>query len=477
MTQVFLSHSSDDGDFVDRLAGDLRGDGFNVWKAPESIQPGEPWVKAIERGLATSSHFVLVMSPAAARSRWVDFEMQTAIHLERAEQMVIIPVDYLPCVKPLFWNTYQAISFNPDRYDKGLASLTGRLRAAQPLSPPTPAPQTVYQHAVLPQRPPEPPPAPSPSGSYPAGGEEQGRDSMSLKEAVEVFETFLDMSSQDTASERGTGRGLLPTPALITPTPDPILDLLPPPFEWIDIPAGQVTLEAGGYVPPSGQTFHITAFKIAIPGQTFHIEAFKIARYPLTNAQFQVFVESAGGYRQAHWWDYSPEAQHRRTRKSKPRDPAWGGLADHPRVNVTWFEAVAFCRWLSQQVGYEVRLPTEQEWQRAAQGDDGRRYPWGNEHPDKTRANWKNNVGQTTPVDHYPDGASPYRVLDMAGNVWEWCATDYETGSQDVREAAKHRVVRGCAWNSTYYVDAVERHWGLPVNGVNYIGFRCARFE
>ena len=99
------------------------------------------------------------------------------------------------------------------------------------------------------------------------------------------------------------------------------------------------------------------------------LPAFHIARYPVTNAQYRAFID-AGGYQDERWWVGLAE------RIKAPRDPGWPE-PNRPRENVTWYEAMAYCRWLSAQLGYEVRLPTEQEWEKAARGTDGREWPWG----------------------------------------------------------------------------------------------------
>ena len=91
------------------------------------------------------------------------------------------------------------------------------------------------------------------------------------------------------------------------------------------------------------------------------------------------------------------------------------GKENHPVVNVSWDNAQKFCQWAG------VRMPTEQEWEKAAGGVDGRAYPWGNEAPDTQRCNFNKQVGDTTPVGQYPKGVGPYGCLDMAGNVCEWC--------------------------------------------------------
>jgi formylglycine-generating enzyme required for sulfatase activity len=244
----------------------------------------------------------------------------------------------------------------------------------------------------------------------------------------------------------------------------PIDDVLPPPFEWLEIPAGLVKLEGSGdsYIPHG-------------KSEAFLGQGFVIAKYPITNSQFQFFVEAGDGYRNTHWWDYSDEAEVWRSFHTQPKEPEWGGPYDHPRVNLAWFDAVAFCRWLSSRSGVMVRLPTEQEWQRAAQGDDGRRYPWGNQEPNAELANFDNQVGKTTPVGSYPKGASPYGALDMAGNVWEWCSTDYQTGLHNIGQAAVYRVVRGGSWGvKPFSIRTARRSRGEPSSEGSSRGFRCA---
>ena len=132
------------------------------------------------------------------------------------------------------------------------------------------------------------------------------------------------------------------------------------------------------------------------------------------------------------------------------QDAKWNG-AEQPVVGVSWFEAVAFCLWLSDVTSEKIMLPTEDQWQYAAQGDDGRVYPWGNEW-DSMRCN--NNVdqkgiGKTTPVRQYEGkGDSSFGVVDMAGNVWEWCLTDYDKKTNYNNTGTTYRVLRGGSWDN-----------------------------
>lgn len=266
------------------------------------------------------------------------------------------------------------------------------------------------------------------------------------------------------------------------------VDILPAPFAWIEIPAGKVTLItedswADNYIPKGKK------------GTTFDIPTFAIAKYPVTNAQFALFIE-AGGYQQSRWWTETgwearaqgwawtgSEWKATGTAWVEPRywqDSKWN-LANHPVVGVSWYEAVAYCQWLSETTGERIMLPTEQQWQRAAQGDDGRIYPWSKDW-DCQRCN--NSVkpcdsNQTTPVTAYegkPKGDSPFGVVDMAGNVWEWCSTAYESGSEDLNRTDV-RLLRGGSWvNFDSYVFRVGyRNWYDPHDWSDFRGFRLAR--
>jgi hypothetical protein len=202
------------------------------------------------------------------------------------------------------------------------------------------------------------------------------------------------------------------------PPPPPVikrktsLELLPAPFAWIDIPAGKVTLVEGyfdGSYIKKGQK------------QTFDVPAFQIAKYPLTNAQFRLFVE-ADGYAKPEWWTDEGWAKRKTEGWTEPR--FWQETTlnqdNYPVVGMSWFEVVAYGLWLSEATGEAISLPTEQQWQWAAQGDTNWAYPYGDKL-DISKCNFNSN--STTPVTQYEGkGDSPFKVVDMSGNVFEWCA-------------------------------------------------------
>lgn len=135
---------------------------------------------------------------------------------------------------------------------------------------------------------------------------------------------------------------------------------------------------------------------------------------------------------------------------------------NRPVVNVTWYEAAAYCAWAGG------RLPSEAEWERAARGTEARKYPWGNEPPEASRANYdETKAGAATPVGLLPRGATPEGIQDLAGNVWEWTADWYETG--------KSRVIRGASFSGARLRRAAVRDWYDPGSRVGLVGFRCVR--
>lgn len=273
----------------------------------------------------------------------------------------------------------------------------------------------------------------------------------------EVVITPIPQIERAEVARRIEAAASTPTPERSVPKRPTSLELMPKPFAWIDIPAGKVTLKGGGYVPEIGETFDVPAFTIA--------------KYPTTNAQFAKFIE-AGGYEQKKWWTNSGWQEKEKNGWTKPRywqDKKWN-QADYPMDGVSWFEAIAFCLWLSEVTGENITLPTEQEWQRAAQGNDNWTYPWGNEF-DKSRCTSEGEG--TTPVTKYEGkGDSPFGVVDMAGNVGEWCLTEYVTGHMGL-DGTGERVLRGGAFDGYQgYSRASDRDRFIPGYTFGNVGFR-----
>jgi formylglycine-generating enzyme required for sulfatase activity len=216
---------------------------------------------------------------------------------------------------------------------------------------------------------------------------------------------------------------------------------------------------------------------------TIPTETYWISKYPITNGQFAKFIE-AGGYKNQQWWTPAGWAQREKDKWTEPRYWTYSqwNRAEQPVVGVSWYESVAFCLWLSDVTGEKIMLPTEEQWQYAAQGTDGREYPWGKQW-DASRCN--NNVdskgiGKTSPVRQYEGkGDSPFGVVDMAGNVWEWCLTDYSNKTNNINNDATSRVIRGGSWyfdDSDWFRCDYRLDWN-PLDGNLVSGFRLSRFK
>jgi formylglycine-generating enzyme required for sulfatase activity len=231
--------------------------------------------------------------------------------------------------------------------------------------------------------------------------------------------------------------------------------------EWIEIPAGEFWMGSD------------KEYGWEKPVHRVYVERFQIARVPVTNAQYQFFVKTTGHQTPEHWGDSRP-----------PR-----GLESHPVVNVSWHDALTYCRWLSEVTGKPITLPSEAQWEKAARGDkDRREYPWGDKWDESRCNNIELGLGDTTPVGIFPEGTSPYGCLDMAGNVWEWtrslCGKDFEPAylypydPSDGRENLEGgddvlRVVRGGAFTGRRTLVRCASRLGLnPLNPWFNSGFR-----
>ena len=376
--QLFISHATADAAFAHRLAADLRALGFAVWIAPASIRPGEQWVAAINRGLEESGVMVLVLTPAAAASPWVQMETNVAIELERAGEMTFVPVLREKGRYPGLWRAYQWV-MGEGEYGAVVAGLRERLD----------------------------------------GGEVGGLPTRPTRRVHEK-----------------TG------------------------IELIYIPAGP-------FLYGSADSDKMAQDREK-PQRTIDLPGYWIGRAPVTNDQFARFVRATGhrttaeaegkgwGWTGSKWdWIVGADWQH-------PRGPdsAIAGKGDHPVVQVSWHDAQAFCDWAG------LALPTEEQWEKAARGTDGRIWPWSSQPPTIEHCNFNGNVGDTTPVGKYsPQGDSPFGCVDMSGNVWEWTASWFTEGDT--------RALRGGAWGYDDRVTrAAFRSDGIPHNRDDLVGFR-----
>ncbi|HXH71369.1 MAG TPA: formylglycine-generating enzyme family protein [Mariprofundaceae bacterium] len=251
-------------------------------------------------------------------------------------------------------------------------------------------------------------------------------------------------------------------------TPEEVKALLTP-AQWkevgsmVEIPAGVFTM--GTNSPQANDENK--------PEHQVRLHAYRIDKYPVTQAQYAQFVAEKR-YRPPLNWEGG---------KIPP------GLNMHPVTMVSWYNAQDYCAWAGK------RLPSEAEWEKAARGTDARRWPWGNGmKPENLNTYYQ--VGHTTPVDHYPAGASPYGVIDMAGNVQEWVADvlapypgssvpgtvfeakvvdpHYKKGAAEL-EKEQYRVMRGGSWKGDpFSTTTYHRNYSLPNYASDFFGFRCA---
>jgi formylglycine-generating enzyme required for sulfatase activity len=169
------------------------------------------------------------------------------------------------------------------------------------------------------------------------------------------------------------------------------------------------------------------------------------------------------------------------TSRAMPPAPSWGWKDDHPVVNVSWDDATAYAAWA------HVALPTEAQWEKAARGTAGRAYPWGNEWAPSRCAHSNSrlgDLGSTQPAGSYPQGASSYGCLDMAGNVWQWCADWYDRNHYNSAPSTNptgpasgaDRVLRGGSWGGDFpgIFRAADRSWSYPTGWLDFGGFRCS---
>lgn len=214
------------------------------------------------------------------------------------------------------------------------------------------------------------------------------------------------------------------------------------------------------------------------PAHTINLPAFRIDRMPVTNHQFAAFLNANGAMTIHGERRYDFDDGDARIQAANGVWLADPGYEDHPVIEVSWIGALDYCAWTG------ARLPSEAEWEKAARGTDGRRFPWGAAAPDATRARYAAGWNATLPVTTHPAGASPYGVLDMAGNAWEWVSSAYrpypyraDDGREDP-EPGPVRATRGGGHDTpAAEITTTQRGRQLSRNpraGHHNIGFRCA---
>ena len=244
---------------------------------------------------------------------------------------------------------------------------------------------------------------------------------------------------------------MVPGSDLFSKEPDPQLT------EMVLIPAGEFVM--GSDASDGRIGFEISVD--SIPKRRVKLRAFYMDRFEVTVGQYRRFVESTGNETPALWKDYEMFGY------PEPED-------DHPLVDVNFYEAEAYCRWAGK------RLPTEEEWEKAARGTDGRVFPWGNDLDPEYLTTEDRGRQFTTPVGSMKKDVSPFGIYDMGGNAMEWTASIYKpypNGMRQFKPQERFRILRGGAWSmpAQPFARTAHRHYRLADLGQPDFGFRCAR--
>ena len=242
-----------------------------------------------------------------------------------------------------------------------------------------------------------------------------------------------------------------------------------------------VLIPAGEFLMGSDPKRDKDAGDVELPQHRLELPDYALARTPVTNLHYALFLKATGHDPPAHWkilfWK----------RRSPPR-----GRQHHPVVNVSWYDGRAYCDWLSDATGRPYRLPNEPEWEKGARGTAGRIYPWGNEwQPNRCNVSDGEAIEDTLRVGSFPLGASPYGLLDMVGNIWEWTLSlwgpnmrapkftypyDPDDGRENVNAPTDvRRVLRGVSYfNDRTAARCTARYRYSPANFYPSVGFRVA---
>ena len=255
------------------------------------------------------------------------------------------------------------------------------------------------------------------------------------------------------------------------------------------IPAGSFEMGTPpGEIERLQQVYQINRtalFILETPQHTVHLDAFHMDKYPVTNAQFKLFLDAQPRWQPGNIPDRYHNGHYLKDWQDSDYPP---GKALHPVVYVSWYAAVAYALWAGK------RLPTEAEWEYAARGGLAKMaFPWGNDSVDPSRANYhQSNLDETTPVGSYPPNG--YGLFDMAGNMWEYCADEWQADFYDTSPAhnpvaggqgfayddflsvTTRRVIRGGSWGGAPVNLRVAYRDSHPPEGAgNHVGFRCAK--
>jgi formylglycine-generating enzyme required for sulfatase activity len=458
MTKVFISYSRKDAEFAKWLTTELKKSDLDFWIDWEGIPPTVDWWKEIEKGIEESDAFLFLISPDSVKSKVCGQEIDHAV--KNGKRLIPLAIreadthEIHPKLKPLNWIFFR----ERDDFD---ISITKLLTAIH----------TDYDWVQVQRR-------------------------LQVK-ALEWERNHKENSFLLRGTDLKNAKSLLNVNGRKEPQPTDLLNqfvveshkysenqLHSTRLRWIAIAVAGIVLLMVIIFIPAGiinrfiyRPVNMENYWVTVPTGEFqmgseggdeapvhivYLDAYQIGKYEITNKQYDQCIR-AGACKGTIETD----------------------KLDHPVIGVSWFQAKAYCGWVSG------RLPTEAEWEKAASWDVKTQtkfiYPWGNDNPSPDLLNYNNNVSDTTPVGEYVAGENG--LYDMAGNVWEWVNDWYSIASAQGSyyqnsplsnplgpDTGQERVLRGGGWNSDdYNVRSVNRLGSLPTEISRNVGFRCSR--
>lgn len=462
MGQIFISYSHKDKTYVYKLHQTLLKHGFDAW-ADDRQDDGVSWPNEIEARLKECDAFILVMSPAAKVSTWVQNELRLAIESHKT----IFPLRFDGDV---WLDVFRLHSFDirggmlPDtNFYARLAEIShpGMPRdsssfvssldadALRPITLPTAAPKTT-SHTIVENR-----PAESPTKTVTkrvldeVNQHHQHRHLITINLlglVVMIFATMMVLKPFFT-----------PPTLISTPTnkPTSIPSATSLPREIMQGSAKMVLVPAGPFIMGSNKGGWNEE-----PVRTVDLPTFYIDAYEVTNLLYKACVTTQ---------TCQPPMELSILGYTNPYDNA--EYNQYPVVSVDWEMAKTYCEWRG------ARLPSEAEWEKAARGTDGRTYPWG-EKLDNIYTEYLSGDGGNLPVGAYEKGKSPYNVYDTVGNVEEWVADWYDrypgSSAKDANFGQTHRALRGGGVTGIHAAPVSFRFGGIPSYAGSDVGFRCA---
>jgi formylglycine-generating enzyme required for sulfatase activity len=489
--QVFLAYSRKDAELMRRLRADLLAAGIVVWVDDQDLEPGTLlWQRAIGRALRESHCLIALLSPEACESEWVNNE----ITLAKKRNLRIFPVllrgDEDDAV-PLALVSVQYVDARVDydgavrgrllpavRKHLGLAPVRQVEDVVQPASAGTPQLAAPAEQAHEQQD--SPPQAPAAARQVEDVVQPASSAPPQLAAPAEL-RVLLDWEHFSPEQRNAAGERLGAEPGGDTRRGVGLRADGLPDIDWVEVPEADAQGRREFIYQEDERRVEPT---------------FWMARFPVTYAQYQAFA--AAGYADERWWKELAAPEDVRRKPGWQRFPFW----NHPREMVSWYEAVAFCRWLSSRAeerrdllppalrgvsSWRISLPTEWQWEKAARGHDGRQYPWGGAEYRSGYANinetyakggrkpvGKHYLQKTSAVGMYPQGASPYGICDLSGNIWEWCLNEHANPHHIQEAGTELRVLRGGSWYGPYDLAAAALRYGVSPRYRDFIvlGFR-----